>query len=115
MKDDANKKVLGKFKDEISSLVMTELIALNPKVYSIKHLTAEQTIKNQKALKGVSKVVVKKDIAHDDYVKAVEKNEVIKKEVVSIRNFNHQSYTYKHSKIALNSWYDKMIMIDNIN
>jgi hypothetical protein len=35
--DDGNKKVLGKFKDEMHSLVIKEFTALNPKVYSIIH------------------------------------------------------------------------------
>ena len=37
LKDDSNQKVLGKFKDELNSLIMTEFLALNPKVYSIKY------------------------------------------------------------------------------
>jgi hypothetical protein len=32
-----NKKVLGKFKDECNSLLLTEFLALNPKVYSFKY------------------------------------------------------------------------------
>ena len=37
LKDDGNKKVLGKFKDEMNSLLKKEITALNPKVYSIVH------------------------------------------------------------------------------
>ena len=37
MKDTTNKKVLGKFKDEMNSLIIKEFTALNPKCYSIKH------------------------------------------------------------------------------
>ena len=37
MKDTTNKKVLGKFKDEMNSLIIKEFTALNLKCYSIKH------------------------------------------------------------------------------
>ena len=33
LKDNTNKKVLGKFEDENNSLLITEFLALNPKVY----------------------------------------------------------------------------------
>ena len=63
MKDDTNKKVIGKFKDEMNTLLTKEFLALNPKVYSIIHqdmkTTGEIMEKNKKTLKGVSKVVVK--------------------------------------------------------
>ena len=39
LKDDANKKVLGKFKDELNSLPMHELISLTSKVYGHSYLT----------------------------------------------------------------------------
>ena len=59
LKDNTNKKVLGKFKDEMNSLIIKEFISLNPKVYSINHLEKNEII-NKKVLKGVSKAVVKK-------------------------------------------------------
>jgi hypothetical protein len=38
---------------------------------------------------------------------------VVKKDVVSLQSFNHQIYTYKRSKIALTSFYDKMCMLNS--
>ena len=40
LKDDTNKKVLGKFKDEMQSKPIKEFVSLNPKVYSYKKRTA---------------------------------------------------------------------------
>jgi len=57
--DDTNKKMLGMFKDELSSLLMKEFTALNPKVYSF-----ERVNEICKRLKGISKVVVEKEITH---------------------------------------------------
>ena len=42
-------------------------------------------------------------------------SESIKKDVVSIRSFNHKVYTIKTNKIALTAYYDKMHMIDGNN
>ena len=114
MKDNTNKKVLGKFKDEMNSLIVKEFISLNPKVYSINHLEKNEII-NKKVLKGVSKAVVKNEITYNDYVNVLETNEIVKKNVTSIRSFNHQLYTYRDNKVALTSYYDKMKMIDSIN
>ena len=119
-KDNTNKKLLGKFKDEMNSLLIKEFISLNPKVYSIIHeeyndKNKNTYWKNKKTLKGVSKAVVKNDIQHTDYVDVISKNNVVSKDVVSIRSFNHQLYTYTASKIALTSFYDKMCMINNID
>ena len=119
LKDNANKNVLGKIKDEMNSLLMTEFLALNPKVYSINYQSIDEfnevKVKNKKTLKGVSKTVVKKEISHKDYEEVMNTSKSIKRDVTSIRSFNHQIYTFKQSKVALTAFYDKMQMIDKIN
>ena len=119
LKDNTNKKVLGKMKDEMNSLLMTEFLALNPKVYSINYQSIDEfnevKVKNKKTLKGVSKIVVTKEISHKDYEDVMNTSKSIRKDVTSIRSFNHQIYTFKQSKVALTAFYDKMQMIDKIN
>ena len=111
--------MLGKFKDELNTLLMTEFVALRPKVYSIKHQMLNECKKvktnRKKTRKGVPKVVVKKEIKHGNYVTVIETNEIVKHEVVSIRSFNHQLYTFKQQQLALTLFYDKMQMLGNIN
>ena len=104
----------------MNSLLIKELIALNPKVYSIIHQEYNEKNKytywkNKKTLKGVSKAVVKNDITHNNYVDVISTDEVAVREVVSIRSFDHNLFTYKQDKIALTSFYDKMYMVDAIN
>jgi hypothetical protein len=116
LQDNTNKKVLGKFKDELNGIPMKEFLALNPKVYSMNYLSVDkfqQTVmKNCKKLKGISKAVVKNEITHNDYVNVHQTNKPINKDVVSIRSFNHKLYTFKQNKTALTSYYDKMFMSD---
>jgi hypothetical protein len=114
LKDDTNKKVYGKFKDELNSIPMSEFIALNPKVYSIKYKSNNEMV-NKKTLKGVSKIVVKNEINHQDYINVLETNKQEKRKVMSFRSYNHEVFTVLTQKIALSSFYDKMQMIDSIN
>ena len=108
--------MLREVKDELNTLLMTELIALSPKEYCISRQTLielnEVKIKSKRALKAVSKFIVKKEIKHDDYF---ETNDAFIKCVVSIRIFSHQFYTFKQQKIALTSFYDQMQSIDKVN
>ena len=108
LKDNANKKVLGKMKDELQSVPMKEFIALNPKVYSFT-----SAHENAKKLNGISKVVVKKEIKHENYKNVLVTGESITKEVTGIRSLSHELYTVKQVKTALNTFYDKMYMTDN--
>jgi len=114
LKDNANKKVLGKFKDEMNSVPICEFLALNPKVYTINYCV-DNKMKNKKTLKGVSKVVVKNEISYNDYKNVLDTNEQVKRYVTSIRSFKHQLFTFRQEKTALTSYYDKMYMSDGLN
>ena len=107
--------------------LMTEFLALNPKVYSYKYLgfiedtfdeklidgnEHELTEINKKKLKGVSKVVAKNDIKHEDYINVFNTYKPKKCNVVSIRSFNHELFTVLQNKTALTSYYDKMKMVN---
>ena len=70
----------------------------------------ELTEINKKKLKGFSKVVVKNDTKHEDYINVFQTNKYKSCNVVSIRSFNHELFTVLQSKTALTSYYDKMKM-----
>ena len=53
LKDDGNKNVIGKFKDETNSLPITAFAALNQNCFSTNHLKNNNTIKHTKKSKGV--------------------------------------------------------------
>ena len=99
----------------MSSLKMSEFLALNPTFYSVKYQALDQQHRNKNTLKGVSKVVVKREIQHDDYVNTLQTNEAPQKYVISIRIINHQLYTLKQTMTALTTMYDHMKMVDQIN
>ena len=77
-------------KDETNILIMTDLISLDPKVYSFNHQTIDEfnnmRINSKRTLKGVSKVVAQKETKHDDYVNMIETNEAVK-QVSAVSSF----------------------------
>ena len=57
-----NKKVIGLMKDELEGAIMTEFVALRPKLYSYKKLDGSE----DKKCKGIKKCVVKKTLTFED-------------------------------------------------
>ena len=58
-----NRKVIGLMKDELGGDIMSEFVALRPKLYSFRrHNGAED-----KKCKGIKKCVIKKTLSFDDY------------------------------------------------
>uniref|UniRef100_A0A1I7X6A5 DNA-directed DNA polymerase n=1 Tax=Heterorhabditis bacteriophora TaxID=37862 RepID=A0A1I7X6A5_HETBA len=96
-----NKKVVGKFKDEINGKIMTELVALKPKQYAYKVLDSEEPEK--KKCKGIKKCIVKNDLKVDDYKDCLFNKTVIRKQQYNIRSVKHQLYTQCQNKVALNN------------
>ena len=91
----ANKKVIGKFKDELGGKVMTEFVGIRPKMYSY---TGEES---GKRAKGVKKSVLKKTITHDDYRTCLFEKEVFHRDMPGLRSYNHVIKGETVHKVAL--------------
>ena len=63
IKTGINKKVIGKFKDEVAGKQITHFVGLRPKLYSFK---VEDNSETRKA-KGVKKNVIKNTLSFEDY------------------------------------------------
>ena len=61
----ANKKVIGKFKDEACGVPITEFVGLKSKMYSY----IKNDEKGGKNAKGIKKNVIRNNIKHEDYKK----------------------------------------------
>ena len=114
-------------------MVIKNFLALNPKIYMHNHqalnkegdlrgdsprehdVRREIFIEAAKVLKGVSTIVVENEIKDQDYKDALEKGAIVRRDVTSLRSFNHEVYAYKQNKVALTSHYDKMKMINAID
>ena len=91
----ANKKVIGKFKDELGGKVMTEFIGIRPKMYSF---VGEES---GKRAKGVKKSVLCKTITHEDYKKCLFEKKVYSRDMPGLRSYNHVIKGETVHKVAL--------------
>ena len=110
--DPKNKKVLGKFKDEMNGDIITSFIGLKPKSYVFK---IHNQNKEEKKSKGIVKHKVKNEFNYKRYEDTLN-NECINNSVTfnSIRSKNHQIYSIKQTKQALSSYDNKRYYINNI-
>ena len=109
-----NKKVLGKFKDELGGKIMTKFCGLRVKTYSfvIDEYANDDYEKNNivnKKAKRTKKCVIKREILFNNYIDSLFKNEVLLRSQHRFRSDHHKVYTEEVNKIALSSNYDKRI------
>ena len=105
-----NKKVLGKFKDEMNGEILEEFIGLASKLYSNK--VFESNDDEMKKAKGVKKNIIKNQITHNDYKICLENKitKTIKQKM--IRSTKHEIYTIEQNKRGLNSFDDKRYLVN---
>jgi hypothetical protein len=115
--DDTNKKVIGKFKDECSSIPISEFVGLRSKLYAFQYAVNGKTIE-KKTCKGIKQYVVKKNIKFQNYKDAlfVEGKEQQYSSMNCIRSKNHKLISIKINKIGVSCFDNKRyIQDDNIN
>ena len=100
-----NKKVIGKFKDELNGKIMKEFCALRAKAYAY---LMEDSSKHKKA-KGTKKCIIKKEITFRNYKDCLFSGEIIIKPQQRFRIDHHRVFTEEVNKIALSSNNDKRI------
>ena len=102
--------MLGKFKSEVGSAIITEFVALSPKSYCYKYCSKEV-----KKAKGVSLSVSEKTMDFSDYKRVLASNQSQTRTIYGIRSFNQQLFTTVEDKVVLTSFYDKLCMLNSID
>ncbi|EGT57546.1 hypothetical protein CAEBREN_30406 [Caenorhabditis brenneri] len=110
-----NKKVIGKFKDELNGKIMTELVAFRPKQYAYKIDDGSEQKKN----KGVKKNVVNKEMTFEDYKNCLFKRTLERRQQALINSQKHDVHSVKQIKVVLNNVVGvdkeaKRYVVDNI-
>ena len=100
-----NKKVIGLMKDELRGKIMTEFIALSPKLYSYKKLDGSE----DKKCKGIKKCIVKNTITFKDYKSCLFNDTTEYRSQLMFRSTKHQVHTIEVNKVALKRDDDKRI------
>ena len=93
-----NKKALGLMKDELGGKIMTEFVALRPKLCSYKKLGGSE----DKKCKGIKKCVVKKTLTFEDYKTCLFSDSKEYRSQLMFRLAKHEVHTIEVNKVALN-------------
>ena len=100
-----NKKVIGKFKDELDEKIMTEFCALRVKAHAYRlDIDTEE-----KKAKGTKQCIAKQEITLKNYMDSLFNDEVIIKSQQRFRSDRHRVYTEEVNKIALSINDDKIL------
>ena len=105
----ANKKVVGKMKDECAGRPIAEYVGLRPKMYSI----LEASGCNIKKAKGVKKSVVKKHIRHEQYKEALFEKKTFRHGMDVLRSERHRIYGQHLNKVSLSAFDSKRWIAEN--
>ena len=100
-----NKKVIGLMKDELGGKIMTEFVALRPKLCSYKKLDGVE----DKKCKGIKNCVIKKTLTFEDYKTYLFNDSTEYRSQLMFRSAKHEFHTTEVNKIALNRDDDKRI------
>ena len=93
-----NKKVIGLMKDELGGAIMTEFVALRPKLYSYRKPDGVE----DKKCKGIKKCVVHKSLSFEDYKNCLFNPDPIYRLQLMFRLSKHEVHTIEVNKVALN-------------
>ncbi|CAC5409063.1 unnamed protein product [Mytilus coruscus] len=107
-----DKKVIGKFKDELNGKIMNEIVYLRSKAYSFTFIDLNQ-IKEEEKLKGIGKTTITKDIKFDDYKDCLFSNKTKMNKCIQMNSKKHEMFVNEVNKISTNPFDDKRYILDN--
>lgn len=105
----ANASIVLKMKDESAGVPIAEFVSLGAKQYTFRTVKDEVT----KKAKGVKKNIVRRLITLEDYRNALFERSITTREQTTIQSKNHNIYTVKRRRIALQSADDKRVEIED--
>ena len=106
---DLNKRIIGLMKDELGGKIMTDFVALRPKLYSYKKIDGSE----DKKCKGIKKCVVKETLTFEDYKTCLFSDSTEYRSQLMFRSAKHEVHTIEVDKVALNRDDDKRISRKN--
>ena len=116
----SNKKVIGKFKDELNSIALEEFVGCLPKCYSLLHTgKVEKNVykddkRHEKATaKATKKCVRDRVLTHDTFRSVILDNAIIRVKQNTIQSRSHQLGTYHQRRTALTPYDTKRYILDD--
>ena len=96
-----NKKVIGKMKNELGKGHMTDFVAISPKLHAYKQIQVDGMVSEVKKLRGTSKIVTRKALSYDHYMKCLFGNKAVKCTQYRIKSTPMSADAVEINKIAL--------------
>ena len=103
-----NKKKIGLMKDDCGGKIVTEWVALRPKLYSF--LTE---VGGKQKAKGLKKSMKNKSLRHENFLKCLRTGESQTRKQCLFRSRDHHIFTENMVKVALSANDDKRIVLEN--
>ena len=111
--DDSNKKVPGKFKDEMGGIPTKAFVGLRSKMYSF--LLADGRVHMENKLgKGMPKSVMENHLTFVQYVRCLDKSLQLSQTFKAIRSVGHSMSTKELEKVNLSSFDDKRYLLNAV-
>ncbi|RWS22921.1 hypothetical protein B4U80_03200 [Leptotrombidium deliense] len=108
-----NKKVIGKFKDEMNGNQIYQFVGLKSKMYAFQTKQLNECEEVKKA-KGTKTYVVKKELKFQNYYDILmKKSNTLYKQQNVIRSVKHEIYSQTINKVALSYNDDKRIKLED--
>ena len=119
--DPSNAKIPGLFKDESNGRPIREVVAVSSKMYSLTRGLLPCDIKsgkpgvkeNVRKAKGVSSIIVSKDLSHDMYKTSILESKEYYGTQVMIRSKNHKIALYEQTKTTITPIDTKRFVLQN--
>jgi hypothetical protein len=116
----ANKKVVGKMKDEVPGVEIADWAGLKAKMYSLKldselRISPTKSITEKHTSKGVpdsARTLDGDKLCHEHYVSVIENEVQVPVSLNSIRSFDHHLFTVSSTKSGLSPHDDKRFLLD---
>ena len=109
LQSNKNKKVIGKFKDELNGKIMNEVVFLKSKAYSF----TLSDLSEVKKLKGIGKSTINKDVRFDDYKDCLFNSRTKMNKMYTLNSDKHEMYVNEVNKISMSPFDDKRYILDN--
>ena len=102
--DQANKKVIGKMKDESEGKIIDEFVGLKSKMYSMKNIDGKES----NTAKGVNIAT-----EFNEFKDTLFNKKIMRHKMRRIQSKKHKLGTYEINKISLSCFDDKRFVLDD--
>ena len=111
--NDSNKKVPGKFKDEMGGIPIKAFVGLRSKMYSF--LLADGRVHTENKLaKGMLKSVVENHLTFVQYVRCLDESLQLSHTFKAIRSVGHSMSKNELEKVSLSSFDDQRYLLNTV-